>query len=156
MEQKTIHKYVSSSGLVADYLIHQVDHNGYLQLVKDSIKRIDTLLKLETDELHRQALNELRESYVKSVNGEHPKRNYTYLDGVEYLTGCVIDKIHIISRPEPSPNKRGHRSPLTALKAEYRKSLPISRYYGSFKLDIGKYEDVTDGEDTSIDWEDLS
>lgn len=147
---KTIHSYISSDGSVRHLLVNEVGHEGYLELVRQSLVEI-ARAKIGTDNPDElRALQELEESYRKTLNGEQPARNWTKEPDVEYLSHCVmIAYSPVLDVQVPEKN---YRSEVTRFKAEWRKKLPIRSYLGALKLSPDKHEGVTEGMDNTIEW----
>ena len=147
---KTIRGYISSDGSVKDLLIKQTNREGYHQLVRDSVNKINELIQKSDDVDEIQALTELEASYRKTLNGEQAHRNWTREEGVQYLDYCIAVAYHVIRPSSKKPTK--HRSEVTRWKSYWRKHLPIGNFIGSIKLSKDKFDSVMDGIDDSINW----
>lgn len=147
---KTIRLYINSKGDVNHLLIEETDYKTYLNLISESIKMIDDNLSMIDNENERQALIELKESYNKTINGEQKPHNWTMEPGVKYLSHCV----QIASSPVFKMSKeRKYRNEVTKYKDIWRRTkLPIRTYLGSIKLSPDKFDCITEGRDSSIDW----
>lgn len=138
---RIIKGYTSSDGTVSDIKVELIGIEGYHGLVTESIQMIDTLLKTEVDPDRSRALTELKDSYQKTLNNEHPKKEFHPEPGATYLSHCLRLEQIIISAPEKKPRK--YRNRITELKDEYRsKILPIRNYIGMLKLAPGKYDSM--------------
>lgn len=147
---KTIYGYQSSDGCTRNYVIEEVGYDGYLELCRQSIDDIDSMLLLPGNDAKKQALTELRESYVKTLNGEH-NRVVPYLEpGVTYLKHCKILKAKDIVIPVTKEKK--YRNDVTRHKAMLRAILPIKDYLGLVKLEDGKFDSIVDGDNSEQEW----
>lgn len=147
---KTIYGYQSSDGYIRNYVIEEVGYDGYLELCRQSIDEIDSIMLLATEGSKKQALTELRESYVKTLNGEH-SRTIPYLEpGVTYLKHCKVLKVKDIITPIAKDKK--YRNEVTRYKAILRTELPIKDYIGLVKLEDGKFDSIVDGDNSSQKW----
>lgn len=147
---KTIYGYQSSDGSVRNYVVEEVGYAGYLELCQQSIAEIDSLLFSDNNESKTQALTELRESYVKTLNGEH-NRTIPYLEpGVPYLKHCKVLKVKDIVAPTAKDKK--YRNEVTRYKAILRAELPIKDYLGLIKLEDGKFDSIVDGDNSGQKW----
>lgn len=141
--------YHSSTGSVCDYIVYSGTYNDYLDLCRKSIKTIDyTLENLNvTDPDRIQALNELKESYQKTLNGEQPARAKSDREpGYRYLTNCIA----VYKKEIVPPRQKRYRNNVTMYKDIYRKALPISDYIGTLKISSEKcdfYKDIEDPSD---------
>lgn len=143
MSIKTIRGYISSDGSVKDYVLDVIGYDGYLDLCAQSVNTLNQMLRESFDSDEQQALIELRESYQKTINGEH-NRSEPYLDpSAFYLKHCKILKVNTLRQPDNKPRK--YRNNVTRIKAEVRTKLPISSYIGLIKLEPGKYDSISEG-----------
>lgn len=143
MSIKTIRGYISSDGSVKDYVLEIIGHDGYLDLCAQSVNKLNQMLTETSNPDEHQALTELRESYQKSIKGEHNKTEPWLDPGATYLKHCKILKVNTLYQPETKPRK--YRSNITRIKADVRTKLPISSYIGMIKLESGKYDSISDG-----------
>lgn len=139
MFYSAIKGYCSSTGSVCDYIVYSGTYNDYLDLCRTSIKTIEYMLANFniTDPDRIQALNELKESYRKTVNGEQPAKAKSEREpGYRYLTNCIaVYKNEIVP-----PKQKRYRNNVTMYKDIYRKTLPISDYIGTLKISSEKCE----------------
>lgn len=68
----------------------------------------------------------MRDSFIKTLNGLQPKREFSYQENMVYIEHCKIISEDIInSCPKP---ERNYRNRVTQLKAEWRQRLPLAQY----------------------------
>lgn len=147
---KTIYGYQSSDGYTRNYVVEEVGYDGYLELCRQSIDEIDSMMLLTTEGPKKQALTELRESYVKTLNGEHNRATPYFEPGVTYLKHCKVLKVKDIITPTTKEKK--YRNEVTRYKAILRTELPIKDYIGLVKLEDGKFDSIVDGDNSSQEW----
>lgn len=136
---KRLTGYKGSDGSVKNYTFKIIGHDGYLKLCQESVNELNDMLRSGNksgDE--RIAINELIDSYQKTIRGEQPVRSFTKEDGAEYIDHCqIITSETIVAAPKRNKN---YRNNVTMYKAKLREVLPIRSYIGAFKLAPGKYE----------------
>lgn len=136
MQRYFLKEYFSASDRsLKNIVFEKIGYDGYLELVRESLEIIKntlerTLLQELVDEEEVQALSEMRDSFIKTLNGLQPKRKFSYQENMVYIEHCKIIFEDIInSCPKP---ERNYRNRVTQLKAEWRQRLPLAQYVRAF------------------------
>ena len=84
MQRYFLKEYFSASDRsLKNIVFEKIGYDGYLELVRESLEIIKnalerTLLQELIDEEEIQALSEMRDSFIKTLNGLQPKREFSY------------------------------------------------------------------------------
>lgn len=84
MQRYFLKEYFSASDRsLKNIVFEKIGYDGYLELVRESLEIIKntlerTLLQELVDEEEIQALSEMRDSFIKTLNGLQPKREFSY------------------------------------------------------------------------------
>lgn len=139
MKRYFLKDYFSASDRnVKNIVFEKIGYDGYLELVRESLEIIKTtleraLLQELIDEEEIQALSEMRDSFIKTLNGLQPKREFSYQENMTYIEHCkVISEDIVKSCPK---SERKYRNRVTQLKAEWRSRLPLAQYVRAFVFD---------------------
>lgn len=141
MQRYFLKEYFSASDRsLKNIVFEKIGYDGYLELVRESLKIIKleiikntlkrTLLQELVDEEEIQALSEMRDSFIKTLNGLQPKREFSYQENMVYIEHCKIISEDIINSCPKS--ERNYRNRVTQLKAEWRQRLPLAQYVRAF------------------------
>ena len=136
MQRYFLKEYFSASDRsLKNIVFEKIGYDGYLELVRESLEIIKntlerTLLQEPVDEEEIQALSEMRDSFIKTLNGLQPKRKFSYQENMVYIEHCKIISEDIINSCPKS--ERNYRNRVTQLKAEWRQRLPLAQYVRAF------------------------
>ena len=136
MQRYFLKEYFSASDRsLKNIVFEKIGYDGYSELVRESLEIIKntlerTLLQEPVDEEEIQALSEMRDSFIKTLNGLQPKQEFSYQENMVYIEHCKIISEDIIN-PCPKP-ERNYRNRVTQLKAEWRQRLPLAQYVRAF------------------------
>lgn len=136
MQRYFLKEYFSASDRsLKNIVFEKIGYDGYLELVRESLEIIKnalerTLFQELIDEEEIQALSEMRDSFIKTLNGLQPKREFSYQENMIYIEHCKVISENILkSCPKP---ERNYRNRVTQLKAEWRQRLPLAQYVRAF------------------------
>lgn len=103
MQRYFLKEYFSASDRsLKNIVFEKIGYDGYLELVRESLEIIKntlerTLLQELVDEEEIQALSEMRDSFIKTLNGLQPKREFSYQENMVYIEHCKIISEDIIN-----------------------------------------------------------
>lgn len=150
--------YTASDGSVADYTVQLIGSEGYRALVKASIDAIGHGTLEATNDVEREALKELRESWGKTLAGAHTSRNFSdklvdlgqgWTRSETHPELTVITNMLRVLKTEKraaaeKPNARGS-SPKTLAKDKFTKAAALGLYLGRLNLGPGNVVSVAVG-----------
>lgn len=148
--------YASSDGMVADYVVKLIGHEGYLDLVRKSLEllksgKLSVFPGCSADEW-AAAVREQTDSWTKTLQGESTRSGTTALrpspDG--YFTDpakpdmVVVKNMLEISKEVviPSDKRASVSAPKTLAKKHIAKQCPIEKFNGQMNLAPNKFVDI--------------
>lgn len=128
--------YTSSSGSVTDYKVKYIKKEGYLRLVQESIQALNDGIYYNDEhdkEVWDKAEAELKASWQRTLNGEHPSRNFKKTEPDPALIVITHLEAVDIFEQEP-PSKVTLSRPLTLAKEDIMLQVPLGNYVGKLNL----------------------